>query len=176
MTTTLTSRAPRRNRVRVALTIGLTATALFGVAACSKQEASTPTASSAPTTSAAPSTTAPAGGASTTAAPATTTTSSAPKEIGNSDVKKALEASDPELWALVNYDIMSWDAFNGFNIPLKPGADATKAVALCEAISKVVYQGNAETPIAIATGASVDDITGTPVVKRANKAGACAPV
>lgn len=162
-----------RARNRAQLTVGLAAAALLAMSACtSKTDTATPT-----TTAATGSSTTAAAGAPTTAAPGPTTTTTAPKkEIGNSDVKAALTASDPELWALVNYNIMSWEAFSGFNIPLVAGADETKGVPLCEAVSKVVYgAGNNDTSIVIAIGASDTDITGKPLVVRKNSADTCKP-
>ena len=176
MNPTRTSRAPIRFAA-AALTAGLVL-----APACSKDggTASTgttvaPSGSTGGTTKSPAASTAPAStttaGPATTAAPATTTLK---KQIGNSDVKAALSAEKPELWALVNYDYMSWDAFSGFTIPIPEGTDVAKAIELCEAVSEVVYEGEEETTIVIATGVSADNFNGTPVVERKNKAGSCA--
>lgn len=175
MDLTLTSRARPR------LTVAAVALALVVGGACSAKD--NPAAAPATTKAAgAPGTTAAAGSSSsaapTTAAPTTTAapaTTKPKKEVGNTEIKAALSVEKPDLWALVNFDYMSWDAFGGFNIPLV-GSDTSRAVELCEAVSEVVYEGVEETPIVIAVGVSADDIVGTPVVERKNLAGTCAPV
>ncbi len=103
------------------------------------------------------------------------------KELSNSNIKAILSEQEPELWALVNYDYLSWNAFGGYNVILNEGADASKAVALCEAFSAIVYESDEFKPqpdasIVIATPTSATDVTGTPVVKRENAEGTCATV
>ena len=173
----LFTRAPKR------VALGFATAALLVVTGCGAKDSpptatpattiATPptTTTAAPTSTAAPTTTA----SPTTTSTTTSTTAPAKKEVGNTDIKLALEASSPDLWALVVFDYMSWDAFGGFNIPLTAGADRARAVELCDAVSKVVYEGNNdETRIVIAVDVSADDISGRPIVERANKAGACA--
>lgn len=98
------------------------------------------------------------------------------KEIGNSDIKAALSESDPDLWALIDYNVMSWDAFNGFTIPVSDQASADQLMSICEKVSDIVYGGgsiNDNTAIAVATGVSMDNLVGTVKVTRENKDGSC---
>lgn len=168
-------RAPRSMGSRPALLLA-TLVALVLVAGCAAKEAATATPPSTASGATNATTTAPASAPpSTTATSAPTTTTTAPKkEVGNADIKAALSASAPELWALVNYDYMSWDAFGGYNIPVPTGTDAAKAIALCDAVAGLVHDARPETPIVIAVGVTADDIQGTPLVQRPNKAGTCA--
>lgn len=100
-------------------------------------------------------------------------TTMAVEDIGNNDIRKAMEVDEPELWALVDYDVMSWDAFGGFTVPVPAGTDVAKATELCEAISKIVYQGP-DNSITIAGGVSMDNLKGTPIVVRTGASGTCA--
>jgi hypothetical protein len=176
----MSTRLPRRGRVRLA--VGVAAAALLVTTACSsKQEAASPsstTALAATTTAAGKGNAAPTSAAGDASASSTTSTTSTTlaEEVGNPEIKAALSASDPELWALVNYDLMSWEAFGGFNIPLKPGADASKAVALCQAVAKVVHPGSPDTPIVVSVDVSVSDLIGKPVAKIADKSDTCKAV
>src|SRR5690606_13115958 len=85
--------------------------------------------------------TSPSGSSGTTAPSGTTVT----EDIGNADIRAALEADEPELWALVDYDVMSWDAFGGFTIPVPAGTDVATATELCEAVAEVVDRGGDDT-------------------------------
>jgi hypothetical protein len=167
------------NRTPVRLTLGLVAAAtlLLGACSSSSDDSGTPTTTAAssgsggstPGTSASGSS---GSGSTGTSAPSGT---EAPEEIGNDDIRTALEADEPELWALVDYDVMSWNAFGGFIIPVPEGTEVATAVELCEAVSEVVYEGPDEM-ITIATGVSIDDLQGTAIVVRESESGTCAAV
>ncbi len=110
-----------------------------------------------------------------------TDTAAGGTELSNPAIKKELSASNPDLWALVNYDYLSWSAFDGYNVLLNVGADATKAVDLCNALSALVYDSKVykatpDTPIQISVPADASDYTGKPVAKRDNKADTCKAV
>lgn len=112
---------------------------------------------------------------------ATDTAASGGKDLSNPDIKAELSKSDPELWALVNYNYLSWSAFGGYNVILNVGADASKAVDLCNALSALVYDSEVykptpDTPIVIAVPESADDYTGKPAAERKDKADTCKAV
>lgn len=166
---TITTRFQTRTRIVAGLALG--ALVVAG-AACSKtDETSTSATTAKPAATSAP---AKDGGAATTSTEAPATTKAPKKEVGNAEVKAGVSASHPDLWALVDYSVMSWDAFSGFTIPVPAGTDVAKATELCEAVSDVVYEGSASTVITIAGGVSMDNLSGTPIVVRNGKSGTCA--
>lgn len=164
-----------RSRRPVRSTLATTALALGALGAvvgCSSSDSGGSTSSTTATT---------AGSSTTGSTPGTTasdspgTTTGTVVEIDNDDILSALQADEPELAALVDPDLMSWNAFGGFVIPVPEGTDTATAVELCEAVSVVVYQGGDDS-IVIATGVTLDNLQGTPIVERASEAETCAAV
>jgi hypothetical protein len=165
------------SRRPIRIVLGSAAVALVVLAGCSSSDSGS-TASSTTASTAAGSTDST---GSTGSTPGTTdadspgTTAGTTDEIDNDDILAALEADAPELAALVDYDYMSWNAFGGFTIPVPEGTDTATAIELCEAVSEVVYQGP-DYSIVIATGVTMDNLLGTPIVERASEAETCAAV
>jgi len=167
---------PRGAHAPARLLLGVAAASLVVLTGCSSS--STDTADSS-TTTAAPGGTTDSGSTDGTT-PGTTTsdgtgTSTVVAEIDNDDIISALEASDPDLLALVDTTYMSWSAFGGFTIPVPTGTDPATAIELCEAVSEVVYEG-ADNSIVIATEVTAGNIMGTPIVERSGESGTCAAV
>ncbi len=167
---------------RIPLLLVASGAMVIGSTGCAKKDEPGPAAAS--STTARPAGTTPAsGGTGTTAAAngsvgTTEAAAAALKELSNSDIRRELSTSKPELWALVNFDYLSWTSFTGYNVMLKVGADTSKAVEICEALSALVYDSTTykptpKTSIVVAKPADANDVQGTPLAKRGGKTDTC---
>ena len=151
------------------------AVALGVVTGCSSSDTGTSASTTASTAGTGSTGSTPGSTPGTTEADSTGTTVGTTDEIDNDDIIAALEADSPELAALVDYDVMSWNAFGGFIIPVPEGTDSATAIELCEAVSEVVYQGGDDS-IVIATGVTIDNLAGTTIVERTSESATCVAV
>jgi hypothetical protein len=108
----------------------------------------------------------------TSAAPATTTepTTTTLEELDNQAIQSFVEDEHPDEAALVDWTTFRWVGFNGgYTAHVPPGTTVDEGVAVCEALSEIVYEHSDFDPIAVVVGAEE-----TPLVRREGPDGTCA--
>lgn len=92
------------------------------------------------------------------------------EELDNAAIQAYVEDEHPEQAALVDWTTFRWVGFNGgYTAHVPVGTTPEDGVAVCEALSEIVYEHSDFDPIAVVVG--VEEV---PLVRRDGPDGTCA--